>query len=138
ERNSALDQSPVQKFHSILKISDTANVLEIIDCLGVWNCFDKKRDVDSSSKVVISLVSANTFTTLQSFSSDVVFLQTLNCLCAFLFLNNHLQLNDAFLHGVAEVKQDERLSKLFLHFFLCRVWRLTWLLGVHIISSMLS
>ncbi|RCV32232.1 hypothetical protein SETIT_6G241800v2 [Setaria italica] len=61
------------------------NVLEITDRLGISNCFDKRRDVNSSSEVVISLASSSTFATLQSFSSEVVFLQTfLNCLCAFL------------------------------------------------------
>ena len=114
------------------------NVLEIIDHLGISNCFDNRHDVDSSSKVVMILASSNTFTTLQSFLSEVVFfadcLELLMCLLGQLdvcldlsscivssferqeqFLYSHLQVSEAFLHGVAEVKQDEWPSKLFLY-----------------------
>uniref|UniRef100_A0A8R7V2V2 Uncharacterized protein n=1 Tax=Triticum urartu TaxID=4572 RepID=A0A8R7V2V2_TRIUA len=61
------------------------NVLEARDHLGISTCFEKIDDVDSSSEMVISLASASSITTLQSFLSEAVFLLIfLNCFCAFL------------------------------------------------------
>ena len=136
------------------------NVLEIIDHLGISNCFDKRHDVDSNSKVVMILASSSTFTTLQSFLSEVVFLQTvLNCLCVFLanwmyaltwaaalspLLRDRSSSCTVIFRSVKlscmalqrSSKTSDRPSSSSTAFF-CRVWqRLTWLLGVHIISSM--
>nr|BAK05549.1 predicted protein [Hordeum vulgare subsp. vulgare] len=61
------------------------NVLETRDHLGISICFNKTEDVDSSREMVISLASAISITTLESFLSEAVFLLIfLNCFCAFL------------------------------------------------------
>ncbi|WVZ64250.1 hypothetical protein U9M48_013802 [Paspalum notatum var. saurae] len=91
---------------------------QIRDHLGISICFDKRHDVYSSTEVVIDLASASSLTTLQSLSSEVVFLQTFlsyldECLelssyvissfeCQEKFLYDHLQFDESFLHGVAE------------------------------------
>uniref|UniRef100_A0A0E0ENT2 Uncharacterized protein n=1 Tax=Oryza meridionalis TaxID=40149 RepID=A0A0E0ENT2_9ORYZ len=97
------------------------NVPETRDHLGDSIFFDRRQDVDSSNEMVISLASASSFTTLQSILSEAVLL-LLNCFRAFLasririfspfdgqhhLLYTHPQLHEAFLHGIAEVKQDE-------------------------------
>uniref|UniRef100_A0A0E0AYQ0 Uncharacterized protein n=1 Tax=Oryza glumipatula TaxID=40148 RepID=A0A0E0AYQ0_9ORYZ len=125
-RNSALDQSPEQSLNSALKINDVQ--LQRLRC-----------KVDSSTERAISLASASSLTTLQpSWSSEADFLLIfLNCFCAFLagvslslglncciitpldgqlhLLGARLELREALLHGVAEVKQGERPLQLLLH-----------------------
>uniref|UniRef100_A0A453RR29 Uncharacterized protein n=1 Tax=Aegilops tauschii subsp. strangulata TaxID=200361 RepID=A0A453RR29_AEGTS len=136
------------------------NVLETRDHLGISICFNKMQDVDSRSEMVISLASAISITTLESFLSEVVFLLIfLNCFCAFLARRMYALTWQVVSSPLLRTNKSSwtvifssiKVSCMALQrssttrdrpssastATLCRVLqRLTWLLGAHIISSM--
>uniref|UniRef100_A0A8I6YCT2 Uncharacterized protein n=1 Tax=Hordeum vulgare subsp. vulgare TaxID=112509 RepID=A0A8I6YCT2_HORVV len=143
--------------HTTLLFCD---VLGTRDHLGISICLDKTEDVDSSSEMAISLASAISITTLESFLSEAVFLLIfLNCFCAFLASRTYalawrvassplLRTNKS---SWTVIFSSIKVSCMVLQrssttrdrpssastAALCRVLqRLTWLLDVHIISSM--